>query len=82
MCGKVYWVEFFFQIVDGDLLSESIKFARSVAGNSLQPLRLSALPVKGKEMLIPKFEGIYLVYVPFQLITLHNYLSTWCEEKK
>lgn len=45
------------QIVEGDLLKESIKFAHSVIGKPLEPRRLRNLPVKGAEHVGPAFDG-------------------------
>ena len=50
-------VYFSVQIIQGDLVEESIKFAKSVIGKPLQPRRLTFQPVKGADKVVPVFDG-------------------------
>lgn len=43
--------------MDGDLLNESIQFAKSVIGKPLQSRRLRYQPVKGADKVVAIFDG-------------------------
>lgn len=43
--------------MQGDLLEEAVKFAKSVMGKPVQPRRLSDQPVKGADRLVQVFDG-------------------------
>ncbi|KAK7109400.1 peroxisomal bifunctional enzyme-like [Littorina saxatilis] len=45
------------KIVQGDLLEEAVKFAKSVMGKPVQPCRLSDQPVKGADRLVQVFDA-------------------------